>query len=146
MNNNSDRLIIFTLRGNKYALYLRHVAEVVELPSVFPMPHAPLYFQGIMNFHGNLVSLLDLGHYLMNAPRNPDGKVLVLDAGIANLALWVDAVENVGSADVILEEFESDENLVEKVLVMADGEVRLLSVEKLLEQLEEIFAMSSAGA
>lgn len=146
MNDGSDRLIVFTLCGGKYALYLRHVAEVVELPSIFPMPHAPLYFHGIMNFHGNLVSLLDLGHYLMNAPRKPQGKALVLDTGIANLALRVDAVENVGSADVILEEFESDEILVEKVLVMPDGEVKLLSVEKLLDQLEEIFAIRSAGA
>ncbi|HEX9023824.1 MAG TPA: chemotaxis protein CheW [Geobacteraceae bacterium] len=145
MNNGTDRLIVFSLAGSKYALYLRHVAEVVELPRIFPMPHAPLYFHGIMNFHGSLVSLLDLGHFLVNAPRNPQGKVLVLDTAIANLALWVDGVENVGSADVILEECESDENLVEKVLVMADGEVRLLSVERLLDQLEETFAISSAG-
>ena len=140
MMDGANRLIVFTLQGSKYALYLRDVAEVVEPPRIFPMPHAPFFFPGIMNFHGNLVSLLDLAHFLTNAPRNPQGKVLVLGTGIANLALWVDTVENVGSADVVLEEYESNETLVEKVLIMADGEVKMLSVEKLLEQLEQILS------
>jgi purine-binding chemotaxis protein CheW len=140
MMDGANRLIVFTLQGSKYALYLRDVAEVVEPPRIFPMPRVPLFFPGIMNFHGNLVSLLDLAHFFTNIPRDTQGKVLVLDTGIANLALWVDAVENVGSADVVLEEYESNENLVEKVLIMADGEVKMLSVEKLLEQLEQILS------
>jgi len=140
MMDGANRLIVFSLQGTNYALYLRNVAEVVEPPRIFPMPHAPLFFPGIMNFHGNLVSLLDLGHFLTDNPRNPQGKVMVLDTGMANLALWVDAVENVGSADVVLEEYESSEPLVEKVLVMAEGEVKMLSVERLLEQLEQILS------
>ncbi len=136
----ANRLIVFSLQESKYALYLRIVAEVVEPPRIFPMPHAPLFFPGIMNFHGNLVSLLDLGHFLTDTPRNPQGKIMVLDTGMANLALWVDTVENVGSADVVLEEYESSEPLVEKVLVMAEGEVKMLSVERLLEQLEQILS------
>jgi len=137
MMDGADRLIVFSLQGSKYALYLRNVAEVVAPPRIFPMPHAPHFFPGIINFHGNLVSLLDLALFLTSKPRSPLGKVLVLDTGIANLALWVDTVENVGSADVVLEEDESNETLVEKVLIMADGEVKMLSVEKLLEQLEQ---------
>jgi purine-binding chemotaxis protein CheW len=137
---NANRPIVLTLNESKYALYLRNVAEVVEPPRIFPMPHAPLFFLGIMNFHGNLVSLLDLAQFLLNAPRNPQGKVLVLDTGMANLAFWVDTVKNVSSADVVLEEYESNEILVEKVLMMADGEVKMLSIEKLLEQLEEMLS------
>lgn len=140
MMDGANRLIVFTLQESKYALYLRNVAEVVEPPRIFPMPHAPIFFSGIMNFHGNLVTLLDLANFLTKTPRNPQGKILVLDAGIANLALWVDTVENVGSADVVLEGYESNETLVDKVLIMADGEVKMLSVEKLLEQLEQILS------
>ena len=140
MMNGTDRLIIFSLQGGKYALYLRNVAEVVEPPRIFPMPHAPLFFPGIMNFHGDLVSILDLANFLSDTPRNPQGKVMVLDTGLANLALWVDTVENVGSGEVVLEEYESNEPLVEKVLIMAGGEVKMLSVERLLEQLEQILS------
>jgi chemotaxis signal transduction protein len=140
MMDGAERLIVFSLQGSKYALRLQDVAEVVDPPRIFPMPHAPHYFPGIINFHGNLVSLLDLALFLINMPRNPQGKVLVLDTRIANLALWVDTVENVGVTDVVLEEDESCETLVEKVLIMTDGEVKMLSVEKLLEQLEQILS------
>ncbi len=140
MTDVAERLVVFTLQGNKYALFLRHVAEVVEPPPIFPIMNVPHFFLGIMNSHGNLVSLLDLSNFLFNAPRNPQGKVLVLATSIANLAFWVDAVENVGASDVVLEEYESDEPLVEKVLAMADGEVKMLAMERILEKLEEILA------
>jgi purine-binding chemotaxis protein CheW len=102
------------------------------------MPYAPNFFTGIMNFHGKLVSVLDLAAFIYSAPRNPQGHVVVLDTGVANLALWVDTIENIGSADVIEEEYDSNEILVEKVLKVADGEVKMLSAGKLLDKLEEI--------
>ncbi len=140
MTDATEPLVLFTLQGDKYALFLRHVAEVVEPPRIFPIMNVPHFFPGIINSHGNLVSLLDLSHFLLDTPRSPQGKVLVLAASIANLAFWVDTVENVGSSDVVLDEYESNEPLVEKVLVMADGEVKMLSVEMMLEKLEEILA------
>ncbi|HEX2769453.1 MAG TPA: chemotaxis protein CheW [Geobacteraceae bacterium] len=140
MMDGSNRLLVFTLRGSRYALTLRNVAEVMEPPLIYPIPHAPHFFLGIMNFHGNLVSVLDLARFLSGAPRNPHGKILVLDTRIANLSLWVDTIENICSTDAILEEYKSDENLVEKLLMMADGEVKMLSVENLLDKLEEILA------
>ncbi len=140
MMNSTNRLLIFTIQGSKFALSLRYVAEVQEPPPIYPMPYAPNFFPGIMNFHGKLVSVLDLAGFLYSAPRNPKGHVLVLDTGIANLALWVDTIENIGSADVIGEEYESPEIFVEKVLKMADGELKMLSVGKLLDKLEEILS------
>jgi purine-binding chemotaxis protein CheW len=140
MMDGTNRLFVFTIRWSKYALSLQYVAEVQEPPPIYPMPYAPHFFPGIMNFHGKLVSVLDLAAFLYSAPRNPQGHVVVLDTGVANLALWVDTIENIGSADVIEEEYESDEILVEKVLKMAGGEVKLLSVGKLLDKLEEILS------
>jgi purine-binding chemotaxis protein CheW len=137
MMDGTNRLLLFSLRESRFALDLRDVAEVLEPPLLFPIPRAPLFFPGIMNFHGNLVSVLDLALYLKKTPRNPHGKVLVLDTRLANLAVWIDMVENIVSTDVILEEDESGDPLVEKVLIMADGEVEMLSVENLLQNLEE---------
>ena len=142
MMDGTNRLLVFTLQGSRYALELRDVAEVLEPPVLFPIPRVPLFFPGIMNFHGNLVTVFDLAQFLNNVPRNPHGKVLVLDTRIANLAVWVDMVENIVSTDIVLEEDESSEPLVGKVLIMADGEVRMLAVEKLLAELEEILSAS----
>jgi purine-binding chemotaxis protein CheW len=143
MMDGTNSLLIFSLQGSKYALDLRDVAEVLDPPLIFPIPRAPFFFPGIMNFHGKLVSVLDLAWFLNRAPRDPHGKVLVLDSRLANLAVWVDMVESIVATDDVLEEDECREPLVVKVLTMADGELKMLSVEKLLEELEE--ALSANG-
>jgi purine-binding chemotaxis protein CheW len=138
MIDGDDRLILFVLHGSRYALRLRDVAEVMEIPRIYPIPRVPHYFAGVMNFHGNLVSVLDLAAFLLGVPRHPQGQVLVLDTRIANLALWVESVENVRSADILRDESACAEPLVESALTMSDGEVKMLSVELLLEKIEEI--------
>ena len=144
MMDGTNRLILFTLHGCRYALRMRDVAEVMEPPRIYPMPRVPRYIAGIMNFHGNMVSVLDLADFLTGNDRHPQGQVLVLDTRIANLALWVDSVENISSAEIIREESECTERFVEKVLMMADEEVRMLSVEKLLDKIEEILSEISS--
>lgn len=136
MMENANRLILFTLQGERFALRLGDVAEVTEPPMLYPIPRAPHFFSGIMNFHGNLVSVIDLADFIKNTPCDPQGQLLVLDTRIANLALWVDSVESVRPADVVHEERGSVEELVEKVLIMSGRELKLLSVESLLEKLE----------
>ena len=138
MKDGTNRLILFNLQGERYALRLGDVAEVMEPPPIFPIPRAPSFFHGIMNLHGNLVSVLDLADFLKGSRRNSQGQLLALDSRIASLALLVESVESVRSEDVVQEERAGDENLVEKILIIADREVVMLSVEKLVDRLEEI--------
>jgi purine-binding chemotaxis protein CheW len=135
-----NRLILCTLHDSRYALRLRDVAEVMEPPRIYPVPRVPQYVAGIMNFHGKLVSVLDLANFLTGASRHPQGELLVLDSRIANLALWVNSVEHVRSTDVIREENECAESFVEKILMMSDGAVKMLSVEMILDEIEEVLS------
>jgi purine-binding chemotaxis protein CheW len=140
MKDGTDRLILFYLHADGYALRLEDVAEVLEPPPLYPIPRAPRYFPGIMNFHGSLIPVIDLAGFLSKGSLSPQGQLLVLDNRIANLALWVDSVESVRSADVVLDEREVDEELVEKVLTISTREVRLLSAARLVDRVEEILA------
>lgn len=137
MSSATERLLVFTLREKRYALDLRDVAEVLSPPAIFPVPWAPPCLKGAVNFHGALVAVLDLADFMNIGAMARDGNLLVLDRNVANLALWVDRVESIMPADGILEEDESNEPLVEKVLVMADGEVCMLAVGKLLKSVED---------
>ena len=137
MMEGANRLILCTLHGSRYALRLCDVAEVMEPPRIYPVPRVPQYIAGIMNFHGKLVSVLDLANFLTGDCRHPQGEVLVLDSRIANLALWVDSVEHVRSTDIIREESECAECFVEKILMMSDGAVKMLSVGMILDKIEE---------
>jgi purine-binding chemotaxis protein CheW len=138
MMDEAGRLILFYLDGNRYALRLGDVAEVMEPSRIYPVPRVPQYITGIMNFHGKLVSLLDMANFLMGTPCHPRREVLVLDTRIGNLALWVDSVENIRCADIIREENEYCDSFVEKLLMMSDGEVKMLSLEMLLNKIEEL--------
>jgi len=140
MNEGFRRLLVFTLRDEKYALDLREVAEVLEPTPTFPIPRAPRFFSGIINFHGSLVAVLDLAMFFGGKPGTAAGKILVADRNIANLAFQVDAVENIVSEEVLLEEREGDDDMTARHLVMADGEIRELSVNRILESLEAIIS------
>jgi purine-binding chemotaxis protein CheW len=135
--NRIARLLLFTVRENRYALNLQDVAEVLTPPVTFPVPWAPPFFSGAMNFHGSLVAVLDLAKFLNIGTMAPDGNILVLDKGIANLALGVDRVENIVPVDDVLEEDESDDPIVDKLLIMADGEVSKLAMAMLLERVDK---------
>ncbi len=130
------RFIIFSLRGERYALDLREVAEVMEPPLAYPIPRAPDYFSGIINFHGTLVATLDLAMFFGADPGLPGEKILVLDRNIANLAFQVDMVENIISEETVLEEREGSDAMTASLLAMADGEVKVLEVRHILEKLE----------
>lgn len=137
MIDSMQRLFIFNVGGQRFALDLQHVAEVLDPPIMFPVPWAPAWLAGAMNFHGSLVAVLDLAGFMDIGTAARDGNVLVLDRRIANLALRVDGVENIVFSDVVLEEDKSVDPLVDKVLITADGEIRLLAVGQLLERIED---------
>lgn len=138
MGSGFRRYIVFTLRGGRYALDLRDVAEVRDPPLTFPIPRAPHYFAGIINFHGALVAVLDLAMFFEAQHGSTGEKILVLDRSIANLAILVDMVEDIVSEEVVLEEREGGDATTASLLVMADGEVKLLAVRNILENLEAV--------
>ena len=140
MTPSTQRLLVFDVQGSRYALTLEEVAEVLDPLPTFPIPRAPLYFHGAINFHGRIVSVLDLAAYLRLGTSLPEGKTVVLDHNLANLALKVGLHVNIVSTDIVLEEEAGSSPLVGKVLIMADGEVQLLDVAQLLQELEGAFA------
>lgn len=132
-----QRLILFTLGGEGYAFELQEVAEVMEPPESYPIPKAPAHFVGLINFHGALTALVDLGLFLGKGGRaRQQGKVLVLDPRLASLALSVDGVSSVVAGSTVLSRAEGNAPLVDAELVTEHGKFRLLKVEPLVSALE----------
>ncbi|GFO69413.1 hypothetical protein GMLC_29920 [Geomonas limicola] len=133
-----ERLLLFTVRGEGYAFELQEVAEVMEPSESYPIPKAPVHFVGLINFHGALTALVDLGLYLGKGRQaRSQGKFLVLDPRLAGLALWVDGVESVVPASTILARSAGDGALCTERLETAQGNYRLVKVETLLQALEQ---------
>jgi len=124
--------------GQGFALNLQEVAEVMEPPASFPFPRAPGHFLGLINFHGTLTALVDLGLYAGPGGRpSPQGKVLVLDPRLASLALRVDGVTSIVPGESIHSRTPGEDPLTESLLETEYGTVRLLRVEALLDALEQ---------
>lgn len=132
------RYLVFVQRGALYALDLQDVAEVVEPPPTFPIPRAPAYFVGVMNFHGNLTTVLDLAHLQDKGKFSPEGKVLVLDGRLANLAIWVDGVSAIIPAESVQREpADDDDGMTAALLCNGADRIRLLALDRLLQRVEE---------
>lgn len=53
-------LLLFTLDNHRYGLEARQVIEVVPLAELKPLPRAPDYVAGVLNYRGVPVPVLDL--------------------------------------------------------------------------------------
>ena len=54
--------LTFTMRGERYALEVGYIREVLAVPKVTYIPQMPEYMSGVINVRGAAVPLLDLGH------------------------------------------------------------------------------------
>ncbi len=132
-----ERFLLFSAAGEGFALNLREVCEVMEPQESFPVPGAPRHFVGLINFHGTLTALVDLGLYLGSEQPASQGNVLVLDAKLAQLALSVDGVRAIVNREAITDLEPGEDPLTAAVIDSAYGRCRVLLLETLVSGLEE---------
>ncbi len=124
------RAIVFRVGGNRIALPLTSIREVVVPPSKLSrVPRAPEAILGIMNLRGRVVAVVDLA-YIMPAsslrggmPHVPGaqlatGRVLLLEHARREIGLLVSEVEGISA--------------------VADAEAQLLDVAQLAAALEAL--------
>jgi len=66
--------ILFSLGSNRYAIDSHSVMEIVPVPSLSAVPHAPECIAGQFNYRGAIVPVLDLRHLV-------EGKTCVAELG-----------------------------------------------------------------
>jgi chemotaxis signal transduction protein len=60
--------VLFKARGVKYALLAKSVTEVTPLVHLTPLPEAPPYVSGLMNYRGRTLPVADLTVLLAGRP------------------------------------------------------------------------------
>ncbi len=138
MSERVSRLLIFRVHGVRYGLDLYDVSEVLETFTLYPIPRAPATLRGAVNSHGILIPVVDLGNYFGSGPLAEQGTLLVLDRGRANCALLVERVEAVVPFEEAIGEDVSTEPEFARLLKLADGPVRQLSFDGVVEGVERV--------
>jgi purine-binding chemotaxis protein CheW len=94
------KYMVFHLAGLRYAAPLASVKEVVALSTLTPVPGMPVYFRGLINLRGKIISTIDLKLRLNlkeekseHAQKRPT--VIVTQTGEEPLGLIVDDVSEV---------------------------------------------------
>jgi purine-binding chemotaxis protein CheW len=136
MSGRGRRFLIFTLRGDRYAMNVDNLSEVMETPPTFPIPKAPKTFLGVMNFHGTPTPVLDLASFLHGDPPKRSGRILILDHKIGSLALRIDTVERIVS-DIRGLQIQQDEGSYVRQSILFNAEkIPLFAIDLLMTELE----------
>ncbi len=53
-------LVTFLIKDTQYAISAKFVSNMVAMPPIRPVPHAPQYVRGITNLRGKILPLIDL--------------------------------------------------------------------------------------
>jgi purine-binding chemotaxis protein CheW len=136
MTERTRKFLIFSLQGSLYALDLAQVAEVGDPPQMYPIPLAPPYYSGALNFHGDIVAVMNLGVFLGLAGPNKPGKIIVLHQEIASLAFIVDTVVRIVSEMEVSFSTPSDGGFASASLELSDGDAIQIDLDALVHEAE----------
>lgn len=97
-----ERLLIFTLDREKYAIPIHDIALIIQDTAITPIPNAPGFLLGILSLRGKIVSIVDAAKRLQLRRRDAaeQGKIIVLDMGADQFGMLVDAIEQLVEVDL----------------------------------------------
>lgn len=149
MNSGRNRLVAFTLDGQRYGLPLPAVERILRVVEVTALPEAPAVVLGIVNVQGRVIPVIDVRRRFRLPARDAGvtDQMVVARTRRRSVVLLVDAVTGVldyleqhaVSAHDVLAEL----HYVEGVVKLDDGLLLIHDLEKFLS-LEEETALDRA--
>lgn len=90
-------LVVFSVAGQRYALNLPVVERVLRIVEVAPLPKSPVIVLGVINFHGQIIPVVDIRRRFGHSPSQYGltSCLLVAQTSRRKLALPVDEVQGV---------------------------------------------------
>jgi purine-binding chemotaxis protein CheW len=138
-----NQIVMFTLDGPRYALYLSAVERVVRAAEITPLPKAPEIVLGVINWQGKVIPVIDVRKRFRLPERemDPDDRLIIARTARRQVALAADAVS--GLRDLTGREMVSVEQAIPfaeylKGVAKIDGELILITdLERFLSLDEE---------
>jgi purine-binding chemotaxis protein CheW len=92
-----NRLVVFTLNRQPYALRLESVRQVLRMVEITALPKSPDIALGVVNLHGTIVPVLSIRRRvgLPEIEGSLTDQLIVADTASRSVALVVDAVTGI---------------------------------------------------
>ena len=140
----STQLLSFEVGNSRFALPAERVREVARAVAIAALPKAPPVVEGVINFRGTLVPVLDIRQRfgLRPVPLAPEQHLIIAHAGNRLVALRVDR-----ALDLVV----VDEDSIESPVRVAPGTEYVAGIAKLadgllvIHDLERFLSFEEAG-
>lgn len=131
-NSDHRKFLVFSLHGSFYALDLAQVAEVADSPRISPIPLVPAYVSGVLNFHGDIVAVIELTRFLGLSESDSYDKMVVLHREVASLAFQVDTIIRIVTEEEIFSHEPCSDNFAAATFSFPGGEAIQLDLDALI--------------
>jgi len=136
-------LVAFSLDDRRFAVPLSAVKRVERIAAVTLLPKAPAIVAGIINFHGQVIAVMDIRSRFNLPSREPElnDHLLIMETGRRTLAFIVDGAD--GVIDASTDQYAdtgtvlSGTEYVKGVVKLEDGMVLIHDPETFLSLEEE---------
>ena len=140
---NFNHVVCFTIDSQKYALPLNHVERVLRMVAVSPVPDAPLWFIGMIDLQGRVISVMDIRKRFNFSIRNPlpTDRLIVIKSKKQTFAITCDEVTSVmevSGSDMNKATDSFDNNIPISYVIRKDsGMIMVLDIKRLIVNYEQ---------
>lgn len=137
-----SKLVVFELSGQRFALDIASVEQIVRIVEINSLPEMPEYISGVINFHGEIIPVVDM-HFLFNRNHKEielSDQLIIVNSSLLKCALWVDRAREV--IDVNESETQSAKEIMDGVPYMKgilkdkEGIIFISDVDKFINPTE----------
>jgi purine-binding chemotaxis protein CheW len=135
--------LVFTLGEEVYGLEIDAIQEVIEDPSLHHVPLAEGVLNGAVNFHGQILAVIDLPELLGFKGDQRDHRRVVLTPEFKSMVLSVSGVERIVRLDLSSLQpapAEAGDSAIRGVATLDETMINLLDIDKVINQLENRYA------
>ena len=134
--------LIYRLGDDLYGLEIDAIQEIIEDPELHYIPRAEGVLTGSINFHGQILAVIDLPALLGFAGDQRDYRHLVLTPEHRSMVFKISGVERIVDLETELLQLppaDHDRPAVRGIIDLDEAIINLLDSDEVIKQLEELF-------
>ncbi len=139
------QMISFYLGRELFGFEIKYIQQVIEPSRMAFVPRAPFFLRGAINHRGKVIAVIDLGQFMgmKEKPIDQESRIIILDSDEFNLGFLVDRVERIETVPVYgetVQEPESANPYIYKVVNLGGRLFNVINLDKLLQEIESYFS------
>lgn len=131
-----DYLVVFRLNGQRYALPIINVSEIIRVMDLTIVPEMQFYYRGIINLRGSTVPVMSLGLRLGldEGELGKDSRIIVTELNGSNFGFIVDRVNFVMkfSEDKASKPDRREKQFIRGIVQQGDEKILILDINRII--------------